>query len=282
MILQRFALLILSFLVPVITLGADVKVLSWNVYMLPHPIKKSFQGIRNKAIPEFLKDSDYDIMFFQEAFTGGFRKSMIQTLSNKYPHHYYQKRNEVFSVFGSGVFVMSKYPFSIIDKINYKACSGFDCYAEKGTFIVEVQLPSGKMIHFAPTHLNAQRDNAQVRALQIAQIKELFEKTAKPGVPQVLLGDLNIVGGNEEFHQSLEKLSMIAAPIIGEHQTTSARTNDCYKTPDKPQWLDHLWVSANSFSLTTKIEVVPTDFQINGKTCPLSDHHAIASHLAFN
>ena len=127
MILQRAALSFFTFFVPAITLSADVRVLSWNVYMLPSPIKNSLQHSRDIAIPELLKDSDYDIMFFQEAFTYKFRQSMIKRLSDKYPHNYYLKGSKFISAFGSGVFVMSKHPFTVLDKITYKACSGADC-----------------------------------------------------------------------------------------------------------------------------------------------------------
>lgn len=282
MILQRAALSFFTFFVPAITLSADVRVLSWNVYMLPSPIKNSLQHSRDIAIPELLKDSDYDIMFFQEAFTYKFRQSMIKRLSDKYPHNYYLKGSKFISAFGSGVFVMSKHPFTVLDKITYKACSGADCYANKGTAIVELELPSGKMVHFAPTHLNASRDKAEVRNQQLKQVRELFARTAKRGVPQVFLGDLNIAAGHPEFHESLETLNMAATPLIGEHQTTSGRVNECFKTTKNSHWLDHMWVNADKFNVNSTIEVIPTEFEAKGKTCPLSDHHAIAGYLTFN
>ncbi len=280
--MHRLILSLLTFLIPAVALSADVKVLSWNVYMLPKPIKNSFQSARDKAIPEFLKGSDYDIMFFQEAFTASFRKSMIMKLSQKYPHNFYLKGTKFFSVFGSGVFVMSKYPFKILDRVIYQACSGADCYATKGTLIVELELPSGKMIHFAPTHLNSQRDNSAIRASQLLQVKDLFAKTAKRGVPQVILGDLNIAAGQPEFDQTLLTLNMTPTRLTGDQQTTSGRVNDCYKTPKKSHWLDHMWVSADNFNADSTIQVIPTEFEINDKTCPLSDHHAIEGHLVFN
>lgn len=274
---------LIAILFPVIALSSDVKLLSWNVYMLPKPIKSSFQKERDKAIPEILKGSDYDIMFFQEAFTGGFRKQMIKELSAEYPHHYYLKRaGNLFTVFGSGVFVMSRYPFKILDQIRYKKCSGADCYATKGTFIAEVTFPSGKTVQFAPTHLNSQRENGVIRATQLLEIKELFKRHAKPGVAQVLLGDLNIDGGAPEFFEALETLQMSPTALTGPIKTTSARVNDCFKTPKTAHWLDHVWVSREHFGLQSTLQVVPTESEIKGKLCPLSDHHAVEAHLSFN
>lgn len=282
LIRHQLLVLLLTLIVPAIALSADVKILSWNVYMLPMPIKNSLQAQRNQAIPELLENSDYDIMFFQEAFTGSFRKSMIKQLGAEYPHNYYFKRSNLFSVFGSGVFVMSRYPFKILDKIRYKDCSGADCYATKGTLLVEVSFPSGKTVQFAPTHLNSQRDKATIRAGQIAQIRTLFQKYKKRGVPQVILGDLNIVGHGPEFFGALKTLDKTPIPLSGPIQTTSGRVNDCYKTTMHSNWLDHVWVSREEYNVTSTLEVIPTEFEFKGKNCPLSDHHAIEAHLSFN
>ena len=280
--LQRLTLSILTFLIPAIALSADVKVLSWNVYMLPSPIKKSLQGLRNQEIPAQLVHTDYDIMFFQEAFTGGFRKTMIKKLSYQYPYNFYMKKSNLFQVFGSGVFVMSRYPFKIVDQLRYNSCATEDCFASKGTYVVELTMPSGKQVQFFPTHLQSQENKVAIRKAQLHQIRNFMDKNSKRGVPQVLLGDLNIAGGDSEFDEGQEILDMKATDLIGDLKTTSARVNDCYKTPKNSKWLDHAWIDRKDYSAKSTLKVVPFDFKHDGKNCPLSDHHAVEAHLVFN
>lgn len=270
-------------LAPLIAAGAELKVLTWNVYMLPQPIKNSLQHLRDEAIPELLSDSDYDVMFFQEAFTPSFRKAMIKKLSAAYPHQYYLKRsNAVFPVFGSGVFVMSRHPFSVIEKVRFKDCAGADCLAEKGTFLIELQLPSGKLIQFASTHLNSQSKNSAPRAGQLTQVRDMFARNKKRGVAQVFLGDLNISAAKDEFTNSLDLVGMKPVLLSGDTKTTNARVNECFKTPKSAAWIDHIWVDRDTTIAGSSMKVMPTDFVHNGKVCPLSDHHALEAHLSLN
>lgn len=270
-------------LFPTLVLGADMKVLSWNVYMLPKPIKNSLQKERTEAIPDFLKGSDYDVMFFQEAFIKRFRKAMIQKLGEKYPHyHYLKKASAVYPVFGSGVFVMSRHPFKVLDEVRYgSSCSGADCGAEKGTFLIEITLPDGKSVQFASTHLNAQR-KPLVRKAQLAKAHEMFARASRAGVPQIFLGDLNIVAHTEEFTDALELMQMNHLQLSGPIMVTNARVNECYKTPKTKKWIDHVWIDRATSTEGSVMQVVPTEFSYKGKRCPLSDHHAVEAELHFN
>ena len=47
----------------------QLKVLSWNIYMLPYISLFNHNGDRAKAIVAKLHDSDYQIIVFQEAFS---------------------------------------------------------------------------------------------------------------------------------------------------------------------------------------------------------------------
>src|SRR5687768_14558396 len=46
----------------------NLKILSWNIYMLPKIVVQKHKRNRAYAIVEELKKSDFDIIIFQEAF----------------------------------------------------------------------------------------------------------------------------------------------------------------------------------------------------------------------
>lgn len=270
---------ILFFIISPDLKAAELKVLSWNVFMLPKPIKFSWQKYRTKLIQEELKKVDHDILFFQEAFIGRFHKALKKAIGDRYPHSYYLKKRAFYYPMGSGVFVMSRHPFKIVDKVYYRArtCGGADCFASKGSVLIEVKLPSGKTVQFANTHLQSGESKGHKRIAQIHQLKTMLEKHAREGVPQFLVGDLNIDSVEPEFHESLDMLNMDYAELQGPILYTNHLKNECYKTSGDGihhEWIDHIW--SNGADLRkAKMQVRVMAFDYNGISCPLSDHHAV-------
>ncbi len=72
----------------------ELKVLSWNIYMLPgianlsKEIEKSNKRGRAEEIASLLSASDYDIIIFQEAFLPAARKRLVKGLSEIYPFQF--------------------------------------------------------------------------------------------------------------------------------------------------------------------------------------------------
>ncbi len=264
--------------------AADLKVLSWNIFMLPKPVKNSLQKVRAKVISNQLKDSDYDLMFFQEAFTDSIRKELTKSLGKDFPHQHYMKRDgKIKHVFGSGLFVMSRYPFKVLDKVYYKNCKGADCYAAKGSFLIEATLPSGKVVQFAPTHLQSLESTGAMRLSQLEQLNSMLREHKKSDVPQIVLGDLNIDSVEPEFGPALKLMGMVPTPIVGPIQHTNGRINDCYGSPGKnKEWIDHFWVTDSLKSNRSTMQVRNLDFVYKGKICPTSDHHAIEAEIFLN
>ena len=62
----------------------QLKILSWNIKMFPAPYGWLFKPYKRAAnIIQVLKESDgYDIIFFQEAFSGSIRRKIYAKLQN--------------------------------------------------------------------------------------------------------------------------------------------------------------------------------------------------------
>ena len=63
-----------------------LKVLSWNIYMLPPLAKFTGKQRRARKIGELLKNSDFDIFVFQEAFHGAARRKIWRRLKDNFPY----------------------------------------------------------------------------------------------------------------------------------------------------------------------------------------------------
>ncbi|MFL5785352.1 MAG: endonuclease/exonuclease/phosphatase family protein [Bacteriovoracaceae bacterium] len=275
-------LVILFTLTMSVAQAADLRVLNWNTYMLPWPIKDSNQKIRTPVIAEALKGEDYDFVFMEEAFTGSFRDKVGKILKSEYPHQYYLGNYRILvPYFGSGVFVLSKHAFKVIDKVYYKKnCEASDCMAAKGAVLIESVLPSGRKIQIASTHLQSKEDAGPIRLEQMKQVKAMLDKNKKKGVPQFFIGDLNTDVTEPEFPKGLEIMGMNATQLTGAYDHTNVI--DCYKKPtaDK-EWIDHMWVDKDTQLKDSSISVRPISYEYKGKLCNASDHYAIEGVFTF-
>jgi len=280
-IMKRAYLLLLLFILPAAH-AYEFKVLSWNVFMLPKPLKDSLQKTRTKVIPEQLKNTDYDMIFMQEAFTSDFRGAVRSALKKTHPHTFYLGNPyRRFTVFGSGLYVVSKFPVKILGYSYYKNCSGADCFAAKGAALMEITLPGGQKVHVMNTHLQASNRHGSIRMKQLAQIHTLLVRHGQPDIPQFLVGDLNIDDDEPEFQLGLALLGMDYARLTGPIMHTTGRANPCYKAGASSDWVDHMWYDNYHGIDASTMRVKNFEFERNGKVCPSSDHHAIEAAFRF-
>lgn len=260
----------------------SLNILSWNVYMLPKPIKFSLQALRSQMIAEQLKNTNYDFIILQEAFTSDFRDLVIQELSHQYPYNYHLDRdNNFYHFFCSGLLLLSRYPMKIFDCIYFDNSKGADKFAAKGAVLFEAQLPNGCVVQVGATHLQASRQHGPIRLMQLSQIKNLLQKYQTQNVAQILVGDLNIDFSEIDFSRGLDLLKMKHAPMLSEIKTTCARVNDCYNTPKEKMWIDHALIDLQTQTRKFEMNVIDFSFSYNNMICPSSDHHAVEIKIEF-
>ena len=282
---MKFKLIFLfSFLFLLPNAFADqLKILSWNVYMLPKPIKSSLQGTRRKQIAEQLKTTTHDLIFMQEAFMKNFRQEVRAALKKSHPHHYYlNKPLFLFSIFGSGLYVLSKHPVRLLEHIYFRNCSSADCLATKGAALMEIKLPNGQLVQIVNTHLQAINNRGAIRMKQLAQIHSLLLRHSRHDIPQFLIGDLNIDDNEPEFQMGLELMGMDYTQLSGPILYTGGISNPCFKNGSSKEWIDHMWYNNYQGINATSMHVRPMMFNHRGQSCPLSDHYAVESTFNFD
>lgn len=276
------AFLVFLFLLPGLSHAERLKILTWNVFMLPKPIKFSLQKERTPLIIDKILKNDSDIVFLQEAFHGAFLKEVLKKTSKTYPHQFYLGRQPgSLTVYGSGVYIMSRFPMTILRKVYFDDCAKADCFASKGSFVAEVTMPDGKRLHFAPTHLQSGgKENAEaIRFKQLQDINLIITLGTQNGVPQFLIGDLNIDAlQGEEFHRAISYMNMTSTPLEGEPGHTNGFPVLCYPKPgnDEREWIDHVWL--NPMSSNARViskRALPFHGVLKDQECPLSDHYAV-------
>lgn len=281
-------ILVILLLLPVLAFAEEVKLLTWNVFMLPRPINFSRQKERTALIGKALLETDYDIILLQEAFVGRFRKDVSRIIGHKYPYQdHLAKSRRLLHFLNSGLYIASRYPFEVLGWHYFNECTNIDCLSSKGVLLVEVTTPKGKKVQIAMSHMQAWDDKKAVetRKNQIEEIKTLLDTYSRPNVPQILAGDLNIDGKVDlEYPAALATLQMISTSLKGPILASNGFKVDCYKTPgghSDGQWLDHFWLRAQGTESVIFDKKVRPFFAVmkGDKECSLSDHYAVEATL---
>lgn len=261
----------------------QIKVLSWNIQMLPALIfPKTRKMIRAKAIGEKLKIlNEYDVIVFQEAFKHGAYLEIKKALKDLYPYQYGPaNRRYVTLRTNSGVMILSKYPAKKLKEIIFRNSETLDDkMARKGAMMIEVN-KNGTIFQVAGTHLNAGGHPA-IRKHQVLDLKRLLDEFKRPGVPQFMAGDFNIDKGSDLYDFTVQNLAMSDGPLSGPWQfTVDFVVNDYYRffNGGKDQKvIDYIFSNLNGAGNGNVIRYIP-DLRVPGwfKRFPglenLSDH----------
>lgn len=265
----------------------DVKIVSWNVYMLPKPVKFSKQKQRTPVIIKALLSTEADVIVLQEAFSRYFEKYLRFGMRFHYPAMTkLGKSGRFIQRLDSGLMILSKFPMKRLGHVHFKAGSGADKYAAKGAVLVELEI-DGKTLQIANTHLQAGRGDkkASQRRTQLAQIKGLLKKHYRPGVAQMLVGDFNIDAlRGFELPAALEEMDMTMVGLPGPMQPSRAQNTACLGkvTSNYLSRYDYAWLTDPELQLTSIVSAVtPLTRVMFGRNCDLSDHHPVTIDFSF-
>ena len=266
--------------------GSELKVLSWNVYMLPKPLKNSRQKERTQLIARELKKLDHDVIVLQEAFSENFRNVVSATLGLTHPYHLRLPKSGAFKqVMCSGLMILSRRPIKLVDYSYYETCAGADCFASKGVLLAEVG-GSPTKIQLAVTHMQASNDDVheQIRHDQTLMVSNLLRYHARAGTPQILAGDLNV--DSRRGHEFPAMLATLGLSAQGQDlmESSKALATSCFikRESTKLARIDHVLShprDLESFAIQTS--VTPIRAELNSRLCDLSDHHPLSSKISF-
>jgi sphingomyelin phosphodiesterase len=262
----------------------ELKVLSWNIYMLPPFAYMTNKRARGKAIGDYLNTSDYDIAILQEAFKHGARRMIKRRTKASFPYRKGPANIRYVTIFrtNSGIWMLSKYPIEKLGVTKFKQKAGFDNkMARKGALMVEME-KNGKKYHFVGTHLNA-GGPIEVRRSQVVQIKELVEKHEMENVPVIIAGDFNINIKSDTYPFILETLGVEDGVLTGERQCTTSGDNDYNRdNPNKCEVIDYIFYKGNGVDyefIERSLPVIEYPFKEGRKS--LADHEPVEMYIKF-
>ena len=263
----------------------SLKILSWNIYMLPYISLFNRNADRATVIADKLEHSDYEIIVFQEAFSSKCRNILAKRLVKEYPFQYGPANKPLFPFrTSSGLWVVSKIPLKQLDRIKFTISKGFDIIARKGAVLFQGEF-QGTTFQLLTTHL--QSDNSQkIREKQCFEIKEhLLNQYYNPNIPQLICGDFNIEMDDQlNYQHMLHTLGANNGEISGDVKFTyDEMDNNLARTSiGKKSVIDYILVRNEQWIKHIERKVQTFYAKIGMKSSNLSDHYAMEANINFN
>lgn len=129
-------ILLFILLLPQLQAQDSLRILSWNVKMLPGIAKGNNR--RAKAIAEQIQKHSYDVIVLQEAFQPRPRNIIAKRLKANYPYQTKVLNKKTLTLkTNGGVMMMSRHPIGEVKEIRYSKREGIDRMARKGALLAE-------------------------------------------------------------------------------------------------------------------------------------------------
>jgi len=261
-----------------------LKILTWNIYMLPFCSQINGNCKRARGIAKELLMSDYDIIVLEEAFDFRARDILKEQLNKKYPYIYGPANDSFFSLrTSSGLWVLSSVPLMKLKEIRYKTRYGIDALARKGAVLFEGEW-QGQNFQLAATHLQADSPDS-IRRVQCQEISyKLLKKYARVNVPQIICGDFNIeIDDKENYQFMLNTLDAHNGTIDGDiHVSYDEIDNQLAKRENgKKRMIDYVLIRNKELIKEIKRRVTVFKEYHNNLSFDLSDHYGIEANIVF-
>lgn len=260
-----------------------LKILSWNIYMLPRFVKHTGKRKRAREIVKKLVESDYDIFVFQEAFHGDARRILKRGLKEKYPYMIGPANRKPWWVrTSSGVWIVSKIPLKELEAWEYSECSDFvNCMARKGVLMVEGEW-NGQTFQLLGTHIQAGGPDS-TKLSQYTEMRAVADRHKKEGVPQIMAGDYNMCNVCTSYKPMIEILGVPDYQPDGDRKYSAGADNDFRSgNRGKEKLIDFIFYKANGVEPQyLERNVIKTVERWSDEHEDLSDHYAIEAIIKF-
>ena len=182
----------------------NLSIMTYNIQAFPEymsvPLDLNKLTTRIDYLSNWLKNKNYDIVAFQEAWDRASRTKLKARLASEYPYSIDPiPENGHFLPLNSGILILSKYPIqqqSFLNYQDYQTLTDSDKLANKGAVYFKLN-KLGRHYNFIVTHTQAQdtSEAIMVRQEEFGLIKKHIIENPKFSIdksePLILLGDLN-------------------------------------------------------------------------------------------
>ena len=291
----KYWTILIALLLPLCSMGqatpstTTVKVVSWNIQMLPNALGmfsaalRKKQRIRTPWIVEYCKEKEYDVIVFQEVFDLDITRKLKKELKDVYPYHVDTKKLPS-RLTSNGIFIVSRLPMKDVHHIIYAKGAHEDGWSSEGCTLVEVE-KDGKRFQIAGTHLQAGGSDAAIahRDQQYKDIRTLMDRNKEDHVPVLVMGDMNTSKSNaEKYPLMIETLEVQDFPL-DEEEPYTVDGNNSWNNHTKGIQLDYIMLQARTTATTiVQQKIIRPKQEWKGKQIDLADHYGVVADVTIS
>ncbi len=251
-----------------------LKIAGYNTHLFLPPRPFRDEERCNKIATSF---NSYDVVGFCEAWSDDSKRK----LCTPFKYKFFVDTN-LFEM-GSGLAVASKYPIYAPRLCLFKKLKGFDQIAEKGYLRVVVGTPFGSFRLYL-THTQADDEYRFTREKNLKQIADDI-KEYETDLPVIIMGDMNVVGGSDEYSAMMKMFSGTTDTFHKLHPASPGYTYDKHNILVKKwdckassQRLDYILYLAKADWEPIESTVLTSIKLEDGAPC--SDHYPLEGKLS--
>lgn len=182
----------------------NLSILSFDVWGLP-----GLLGTQRKQRFERLGDSlnAYDVVTLQAAYADDI-EILKQTTGFQY---HYRQDNDTLLKTGSGLYVLSKYPITTTDYVEFNQCALPDCFARKGVLFTRIEHPKLGPIDVYTAHYQG-GDSAKAKQIRSENNNRLLQEFIirhPSDNPVLITGDFNFQPEQGEYQDLNRRLPLV-------------------------------------------------------------------------
>ena len=252
-----------------------LRILSWNVYLLPGIAPCPGRVKRAKAIGSVLRASSYDVICLQETFHRRARNILIDSLRQVFPYHIGPIHPDRPFRTSSGLMVFSKTPMDSLGVIAYTKNRRSDRVAQKGALLLRGS-HRGKAYQIAVTHAQSENE-PEVRMHQFNQLyNSLLSPHRRQGEMQILCGDLNVPHYDTlQYNNMLNTLQMNDCRMMADTLFSYSPGLNQLAGKGDPFTIDYFLTSTRQRLTQPQSRVVVFKKNWTRRKSDLSDHYAM-------
>lgn len=164
-----------------------IQVLLWNVWNLPSCLTDGQAAERARKISPLLQP--YDIVILNEAFCN--KKHLLSEADFPFRE---KLGRQWYTIFDSGLMILSKFPIIKTAFMHYKKRARVDFFAAKGILMCKIELEHGRILDVYATHMQAGNSRAEQKArdAQSLEVAEFVYEHSVDAQAVLFAGDLNM------------------------------------------------------------------------------------------
>ena len=231
-----------------------IKIVSWNVQMLPRIFKpftkltRKKQKTRAPKIIQYLNAADFDVVVLQEVFDKPIQKQIKKGLIVNYPFQQDPIKEGFTWRISSGVMILSKYPLELKKHVIFNTSKKSDKAAQKACTLVEIEIENKKIL-VGGTHFDSKSQESRYMQYEMTK-NEIINEFVSDTIPFYLAGDFNTERNHEDYTKMISAFNLNCFELNNERPYTFDEFNSWNEKGYKA-WIDFIF-----YQKAKKIEVL--------------------------